>query len=455
MNDKKYLFVLDLSVGRDFADSVVESFMRRAFFTNSVLVLFAAADKTSVDYVSYTKRKIFGGGQVKLVYLFENQVDAVQLVKQVDYVIAGGTVIEQPILNFALQNNIKILPVTTDVDAIFKDIPIPVEIENVRKNLLTALESGLFLKCSPQEFEIFLFHEGLGESTAFLFWLKKFRETCGKKILCICANNLRAELLSTSPYVDAIVKVDWLVFDFISVYFAKKYNIHPLLLAHFDLKTLAARAKLSADEVKTYGQIGLIRDFLNIGADKKFERYAVQIPPPIRERVKNLFAQMNLIEGKTVFVVTQGYNFGGLNHHLPFWIKLRDKLNAAGYEVITNGDKEDIPNCRNVFLSLLESAAFAGLCGNIVSIPTGFVEVICAINSADKINLQVMFPNENDIYWRGQKIDVEQRIGNYVYSINPYFAQNINFSCDKWGNTGAEEDLIISKIVQKMDKCAD
>ncbi len=33
MNDKKYLFVLDLSVGRDFADSVVESFMRRAFFT--------------------------------------------------------------------------------------------------------------------------------------------------------------------------------------------------------------------------------------------------------------------------------------------------------------------------------------------------------------------------------------------------------------------------------------
>ena len=61
--DKKYLFVPDLSHGRDFADSVIEAFMRRAFFTNSVLLLLAVADKKSVDYFSYTQRKIFGGSK--------------------------------------------------------------------------------------------------------------------------------------------------------------------------------------------------------------------------------------------------------------------------------------------------------------------------------------------------------------------------------------------------------
>ena len=60
---KKYLFVLNLSAGRDFPDSVIEAFMRKAFITNSVLVLLVDNDKTSSDYINYTHRKIFGGGQ--------------------------------------------------------------------------------------------------------------------------------------------------------------------------------------------------------------------------------------------------------------------------------------------------------------------------------------------------------------------------------------------------------
>ena len=290
---------------------------------------------------------------------------------------------------------------------------------------------------------------------AFFFWLKKYRETCGKKILCICANNLRAELFSISPYVDAIVTTDWLVFDFISVYLAKKYNIHRSLLAHFDLKTIAAKEKLSADELKNYGIIGTIRDFLNISADTKFEPYAVQIPPPVIECIKNLFAQMNLIEGKTVLLVTSGYYYGNLEHHLTFWIKLREKLNAAGYEVITNSDKEIIPNCRNIFLSLLESVVFAGLCGNIVSIPTGFVESLMILNSTDKMNVQVIYPGDNDIYWRGEKNDVDKIVDDYIYYINIYLTSQKIFSCYKWGNNDTEDDLLLEKIVQKITERTD
>ena len=63
--DKKYLFVIDLSKGRDFADSVIEIFMCKAFLTNSILVLLTNDDKQSSDYMNYTYRKIFGGGGSK------------------------------------------------------------------------------------------------------------------------------------------------------------------------------------------------------------------------------------------------------------------------------------------------------------------------------------------------------------------------------------------------------
>ena len=372
-----------------------------------------------------------------------------------DYVISYNAATEMPILNFAVKNNVPILTTTDDVSTLFQDIPVSQEVTNIKKNLINVVENELFAKYSPRDFEIFLWHEGLGESTAFLFWLKKYREIYGKKILCICANNLRAELLSISPYVDAIVMVDWLMFDFISVYFTKKYNIHRALLAHFSLKTIETKSKLSADELKNYWVIDVIRDFLNISADTKYEPYAVQIPPQIIANVKNLFAQMNLIEGKTVLIVTEGYYYGGLGHHLPFWIKLRDKLNSAGYEVVINGNKEVIPGCRSIFLSLLESAAFAGLCGNIVSIPTGFVECIYAINSDTKINLQIIFPGDNDIYWRGEKKDVDKIVDDYAHYLNISQTSKKRFSCDKWGNDDAEDDLLLEKIVQKITERTD
>ncbi len=69
------------------------------------------------------------------------QINVEDVVRQADYVIAGGTAAELPILDLAVKHNIKILPVTADIDALFKDIPVPAEIENVKKNLLNNLEN--------------------------------------------------------------------------------------------------------------------------------------------------------------------------------------------------------------------------------------------------------------------------------------------------------------------------
>ena len=72
--------------------------------------------------------------------------------RQADYVIASGSEYELPILNLAVKHNVKILNVTADIDALFKDIPVPAEIENVKQNLINNFENDLLAKCPPQDF---------------------------------------------------------------------------------------------------------------------------------------------------------------------------------------------------------------------------------------------------------------------------------------------------------------
>ena len=42
----------------------------------------------------------------------------------------------------------------------------------------------------------------------------------------------------------------------------------------------------------------------------------------------------------------------------------------------------------------METVVFAGLCENIISVPTGLTEAICALNNQAKINLQFVIPPE-------------------------------------------------------------
>ena len=435
MSAQNYLFVPDLSNQRNISDEFVEAFMRKAFMTNSTLFLLVKNTKESLDYYHYTMRKVFnGGGRIQLLY--NDNLSLKAIINQFNCVVFGNTGREFLAINLSAGN-------------IF-NIEIPANVEQYKLMAANAVENILLKKYPPESWEYFLFHEGMGESITFFFWMKKYRETCGKKILCICFHPIRAELMNFCPYVDESINVDRLMFDFISVFYAQKYNIRRLLTAHFSPKTIAAISKLPPDEVRTYGWIGMIRDFLNIDQNAKFELYHVELPKETIARAENLFNKMNLTRNKAVFAVTSGYYYGRLEHHIDFWIKLRDKLRAKGYEIVTNANEVDIPDCRNIFMSLLETAAFAGLCGNIVSIPTGFVESLCELNTANKITLQVIYPSDNDIYWGGKPTDVDKAVDDYVYTVSRYLKSNTKFSCYKWGNNPAEDDLLLEKIVNKI-----
>lgn len=432
---KKYLLWLNLPESRDLLEKIIEKFMQKAFCVKPapVLVLFSEKTSDNSDYARWTRRKNYGNTcDIQFFTKNSSDADVEGFIKLTDYFISTGSDSETELLEFAKKNNVKVLDALNHLATIFEDISADSQLEDYKTKLAKHLKRNVFEKYPPKKYEYFLFHEGLGESTAFFFWMKKYTEHCKKKILVICFQELRAEMMRLCPYIDVTIRVEPIIFDYISVYCAKKYDIKRVLLAHVSPKITAKKAKLTSSEIKTYGIIGTIRDFLKISPKTKFEKYPVKLPQNSVAKAEDLFKKMNLIRGKTVFVITEGLYFGNLSHHMNFWINFAERLKILGYEVVTNSAEEVIPGCKNIFLSLLESTAFAGLCGNLASVPTGFFEAICALNTKDEIKWQIFYPDENDIFWRGKKVNVDSMIENYVYYLNQYISPNVEFFCNKF-----------------------
>ena len=58
---KKYLFAADPANQWDFAEKIVDAFLRKAFLTNSILFLLMDRTSEAQNFHNYTLRKIFGG----------------------------------------------------------------------------------------------------------------------------------------------------------------------------------------------------------------------------------------------------------------------------------------------------------------------------------------------------------------------------------------------------------
>lgn len=449
---KNYLFMLDLTNRRELAEKITGLFMKKAFLADATLFILADNNRNNYNFFVWTRRKVYSKTcDIQIIYTDQNDIE--KIFAQMDFFISTGDSAEENFLKLAEKNNVNILNGTSNVETLFDDIILNDKQNKLKKLIEDKFKKDIFKKYPPKRWEYFLFHEGLGESIAFFFWLKKYREIHDKKILIICAEDIRVELMKYCPYADATLIVYTEIFDYISVYCTKKFDVKRVLHAHFLPKTLETKSKLSADEQKFYGIIGTIRDFLEIPPETKFEKYPFKIPKAAVTSAKNIFEKMNLTPGKVVFISVQGIYFSGLGHHFDFWKKIAAILKFHDYEIVTNSEKTMISGCRNIFLSLFESAAFAGLCGNMVSVPTGFFEAICALNTADKITWQIIYPNSQDIYWKNKGIDnpnVDRNIDHYNYYLSQYLSSNVEYSCCKWGNNSDEDDILINEIVNKI-----
>ena len=174
-------------------------------------------------------------------------------------------------------------------------------------------------------------------------------------------------------------------------------------------------------------------------------------------------------KGKTVFLKVESNNEGSTANLYNFWKTLADKLVAKGYKVVISGNDFKIPGYQNVVMSLIETVVFVGLCGNIVSITTGFIETICSLNSADKIQVQVIHKDEKfswqqngssifgsllflkEIQYFGSDF-TDKHLESYYNWMRRICGENITYCPQVWGRNEEENNILMKKILDNIIK---
>lgn len=441
---EKYLLISDLKEGRKLSDKAIETFMKKAFLTDATLIVIGKKDKIFIDYSKYTLRKIFNRTCDIRFFDLIKESDIEKIVQIMSAIITFNNSTALPYIQAAKKFNV---PILTDMNSI--NISVDDEVKRIRSKCEKNFQyiSGKF---PIKKYEYFLFHEGTAESMAVYFWLKEYRKHHSKKILFICFQALRHELMSSCPYIDVAIKVDEVLFDYISVYHSEEYKIKRSLLQHFDPHSLHMQ---TIDP--SYGIIEKMRDFLEIDPSLKiFERYPVKLPKENIVKAKKIFRKMNLVKGKTVILLPEGYAFGGFSNKANFWVNLAKRLKSEGYEVLTHTKEPFIEGVINIYMKTFDSSAFLGLCGNIISSPTGFIESLCTWNVKDPINWIVVCPHEESGFWKSEnpKAECDNFMKYYPNFVSKYTSENLNQKIFKWGINEEEDLTLIEKILDEIKK---
>ena len=184
MAGKKYLLLADLPSQRERVEAVAFSFMRAAYLTDSILFLLVDLKKDAFDTYRYLSRNTFFGSS-KIQLLLKNQQTPEQIIQQMDYYIIGGHPDELFYVEAAVQSNVEIIGTRVAPEDIFSGVEVSAEVQQFKENLRALVTKDLLEKFPPEQYEYFLFHEGLGETMAVFFWLKEYRKPRDKKILVL------------------------------------------------------------------------------------------------------------------------------------------------------------------------------------------------------------------------------------------------------------------------------
>ena len=464
-----YLFAPNLIKDKKRAEDILQAFMEKSFLTEAFLIILVDETWESAIFYNQIWRKQIAQS-CKIQFIFRSrEMNVEQFFRQVNCYIVGNSDDEFFYLDCAMNNNLKVIGTNATAEEIFQNIIVAPEVEELKNKCYFNFIEHIVKNFPPSEYEYFLMHDGLGEVLAFFYWLKEYRKHNQKKILTLCIHPARIELMNVCPYVDATIKIDAKVYDYIQIFLSRQFKIKNAFVAHS-----APNVIKKSDEIPIYFRepagnfFHLIEGrkyYLNIPPEIKFERYSVTLPSKSIEKAKKIFEDLNLIKGKTVFFNAEGLTSGSSVHLYEFWKGLADKLFSAGYKVVINGDNLKIPNCENIFLPLLETSAFVGLCGNIVSVPTGFIETICSLNSVDKIQVQFIHGNVknswrhfgfiskiisfNELKYFGSDF-LLKRIESYTNVVSQFFGYNVKCSSCMWGDTLEENNLLAEKIFNNI-----
>lgn len=235
------------------------------------------------------------------------------------------------------------------------------------------------------QYELFNFYQGLGETCYYSFLLEEYRKKTGKKIIMLIYSPARQVIMKKCPGVDAVIEVSREVFAFVNQTKMGQYGIHDTLNMHF-IKFPQYVSKMGQE----------IRYALGLPQDTPLKRYSLK--NPLHDRM--WFEQKYGVDPqKSVLIITDTVCFGSYVATEEFWQKLTDGIRKRGMQAVFNDSESRYDGAKAIYLAVDEMVGFAALCHNVIGARTGLFDVIGAFADSELL-LQMLYPTDDNPIWR-------------------------------------------------------
>ena len=250
-------------------------------------------------------------------------------------------------------------------------------------------------------FEVMLFHQGLGETCIFSRLMKAYTEKTKKPLILITRDDSRTALLKQCPYIYDVMSCDISFFDALASY--KEFR------AALQIKNFEALHYMNFENVTTMREE--VCSFLGLPYDAADSDYIVKSRNP--DAIRHHFDELGLKKGKTCFLIPHALCYGKEVVSYEFWKKLSIRLREEGYEPVFNSFEEIVPEVPYIYLPMEEVPDFVKLCGNVIGVRTGLLDVIATFTD---VKIQAVYPNEfcpiwhqNPMLYKGLDISVKEK----------------------------------------------
>ena len=455
---KVFLFIPDFEAGLDIFFKVCSQYYQMAFCARQTKLLFLINDMKDIVFYLWRWKNKLTQEHCPIQYIEKSAVPLEQLMEHVDYFITGEGFSNLTFLDIAYRKDVKIL------SSIQKDIFKNISLDSTKIDIKTRIENmvgtQLLQKYSVKEYQYILFHQGLGETTCFFYLLKEYKQRINKKILVLAFDKTRISFLEECPDIDQLVEISPIIFDYMAIYLADQYGMKNMLELHFLPKTLSYHLE---PRKNPESMLGALKSFLGIDPAFKLKKDVTCISFEKIEFSTKLFQQMQLKMGKTVFLIMDGISVSRSDLSIDFWKNLIEAIKGKGYEVVIKSDREIIAGIPFTVLPPIETAVFAGLCGNVVSVSTGILDVIGAF-ARNNVKIQRIMANEKSMMWRDNVVswwidilplmqyDEMSFVDGLLRTIGYYQGEiwNDNVSIENYIDDG-NKDHLISRIIGEME----
>ncbi|MDE6742889.1 MAG: hypothetical protein K2J95_03305 [Lachnospiraceae bacterium] len=254
-----------------------------------------------------------------------------------------------------------------------------------------------------------LFHQGLGETCIFSRLMKAYTEKTKKPLILIARDDSRKALLEQCPYIYNVMTCDISFFYELASY--KEFR------AALQIKNFETLHYINFENVTTMREE--ICSFLGLPYDAEDSDYIVKSKFP--DALGQYFDELGLKRGKSVFLIPHALCYGNEVVSFEFWEKLSIRLREEGYEPVFNSCEEIVPGVPYIYLPIEEVPAFAKLCGNVIGVRTGLLDVIATFTD---VKIQAVYPNElcpiwhqNQMLYKGLDISLKEKSERAIYDM--------------------------------------